>query len=87
MAKRPCKIPVETNGKNMSKPDLQKLAHDLRNPVHSALLNLEAAQMLAAKWQDPKGQRLARHLGIIAADLQKLKTLVAEAASQMKNQD
>ena len=69
----------------MSKLDLQKFAHDVKNPVHSALLNLEAAQMLAAKWQDPNGQRLDRHLNIIATELEKLKAIVAEAVKQLKN--
>ena len=73
----------------MPKPDLQKqldaLAHDLRNPVHTAQLNLEAAQTLAAKWQDANAQRLSKHLGFVAAELEKLKKLVAEAAQQFKN--
>jgi signal transduction histidine kinase len=73
----------------MPKPDLQKqldqLAHDLRNPVHTVKLNVEAAQMLAAKWQDANGQRLSKHLSIIAAELEKLKKLVTEAAQQFKN--
>ena len=73
----------------MSNPDLRqqlgKLAHDLHNPVHTAQLNLEAAAMLAAQWQDANGQRLQKHLGIIAAELEKLKNIVAKATEQMKD--
>jgi len=63
---------------------LDKLAHDLRNPVHTAQLNLEAAQAVAAKWPEAQAQRLHRHLEVVAAELQKLKTMVIEAAQQLK---
>ncbi len=73
----------------MPKSDLQKqldkLAHDLRNPVHTAQLNVEAAQMLAAKWQDANAERLRKHLGIVATELERLKNMVAEGAKQLKN--
>jgi signal transduction histidine kinase len=82
-------LPDTNSEGDMPKPDftklLDKLAHDLRNPVHSAQLNLQAAQMLAAKWQDANGQRLGKHLSIIAAELENLKKMVAEAAQQLKD--
>ncbi len=71
----------------MPKTDLQKqlgqLAHDLNNPVHSAQLNLHAAQMLAARWQDPNARRLSKHLNLIASELEKLKKMVAEAVKKL----
>ncbi|MGH7491728.1 MAG: hypothetical protein ACREOO_04980 [bacterium] len=63
---------------------LDKLAHDLPNPVHAAQLNLQAAQMLAAKWPDANGQRLSKHLSLISTELEHLKRMVAEAVEQLK---
>ena len=63
---------------------LDKLAHDLRNPMHAAHLNLQAAQMLAGSWPDAKGQRLSKHLSMIEAELENLKRMVAEAVEQWK---
>ncbi|KAA0224945.1 hypothetical protein EDS67_22265 [candidate division KSB1 bacterium] len=62
---------------------LAKLAHDLRNPVNTAQLNLEAAEMLAAKSKDANAQRLAKHLRIAASEMQKLKELVIKATEQL----
>jgi signal transduction histidine kinase len=63
---------------------LVKLAHDLRNPVNTAQLNLEAAEMIAAKLTEAKAQRLATHLRIVAGELQKLKECVVKAAEQLQ---
>lgn len=61
----------------MTDADLKKFAHDVRGPVHSAKLNLEAAQMLAGRISGKDGERLARHLQIIQAELDKLETVVS----------
>lgn len=56
---------------------LSKLAHDIRGPVHSAQLNLEAAQMLAARLSGKDGNRLSTHLQIVQTELARLQRLVA----------
>ena len=68
----------------MAKTDLSALRHDLRGRVHTAILNLEAAQTLAAKWEGANAQRLYKHLDIIADELKKMEKLVAEVIKQMK---
>lgn len=61
----------------MSDSELKKFAHDIRGPVHTAKLNLEAAQMLASRVSGKDGERLAKHLQIIQTELGKLQDVVA----------
>lgn len=62
---------------------LDKLAHDLRGPVHTAKLNLEAAQILAEKNGGPQQERLRKHLALIAGELEKLQNRVEDFAAQL----
>jgi hypothetical protein len=63
---------------------LDKLAHDLRGPVHTAKLNLEAAQMLAQKNSGAQPDRLLKHLSLVAGELKKLQDRVDDFAAQLK---
>ncbi len=63
---------------------LDKLAHDLRGPIHNAKLNLEAAQMLAQKSDGPHQERLLKHLALIAGELEKLQDRVEDVAAKLK---
>lgn len=65
------------------KKHLDKLAHDLRGPVHTAKLNLEAAQILAEKSGGPPQERLRKHLALIAGELEKLQNRVEDFAAQL----
>jgi len=65
------------------KKSLDKLAHDLRGPIHTAKLNLEAAQMLAAKNGGPQQDRLLKHLSLIAAEVEKLQDRVEDFTAQL----
>lgn len=60
----------------MTDSDLRKFAHDIRGPVHSAKLNLEAARTLAARVSGKDAERLTRHLHIIQTELDKLEEVV-----------
>lgn len=61
----------------MTDSDLRKFAHDIRGPVHSAKLNLEMAETLAARGADADPKRLRKHLQIIKEELDKLEKNVA----------
>jgi len=63
---------------------LDKLAHDLRGPMHTAKLNLEAAQMLAQKNGGPQQDRLLKHLSLVAGELEKLQDRVEDFTAQLK---
>jgi signal transduction histidine kinase len=65
------------------KKRLGKFAHDLRGPIHTAKLNLEAAQMLAQKTGDPIQERLSKHLAIINSELEKLQDQVKSFISKL----
>ncbi|MDZ7269669.1 MAG: hypothetical protein ONB48_20485 [candidate division KSB1 bacterium] len=62
---------------------LSKLAHDLRNRVNTAQLNLEAAGLLAGKLTGPQAERLQQHLRIVADELSKLQAAVVQATEQL----
>ncbi len=64
---------------------LDKLAHDVRGPIHNAKLNLEAAQMLAQKDGGPLQERLLKHLSLIASELEKLQNQVTDFAAKLKS--
>jgi signal transduction histidine kinase len=66
------------------KKHLDKLAHDLRGPIHTAKLNLEAAQMLAQKIGGPSPERLLKHLSLVASELEKLQDQVKKFVDQIK---
>jgi signal transduction histidine kinase len=66
------------------KKSLDKLAHDLRGPIHTAKLNLEAAQMLAQKTGGPHQERLSKHLSLIADELEKLLDQVEDFNAKLK---
>jgi signal transduction histidine kinase len=61
-----------------------KLAHDLRGPMHTAKLNLEAAEILAQKNGGPQQERLLKHLALIAGELEKLQDRVEDFAAQLQ---
>jgi len=61
----------------MTDSELRKFAHDIRGPVHSAKLNLEAARMLAGRVGGKDGERLRKHLQFIQAELDKLEAVVS----------
>jgi signal transduction histidine kinase len=63
---------------------LDKLAHDLRGPIHTARLNLEAAQMLAQKNTGPQQERLLKHLALVANELDKAQNQVVTFTAQLK---
>jgi len=65
------------------KKRLDKLAHDLRGPMHTAKLNLEAAEILAQKTGGPQQERLLKHLTLIASELEKLQDRVEDFAAQL----
>jgi len=62
---------------------LDKLAHDLRGPMHTAKLNLEAAEILAQKNGGPQQERLLKHLALIAGELEKLQDRVEDFVTQL----
>jgi len=62
---------------------LRKLAHDIRGPVHSAKLNLEAARSLAARLGGKEGERLLKHLEIIQTELDKLQHTVTASGREL----
>ncbi|GEM_PF-2314868 len=66
------------------KKRLDKLAHDLRGPVHTAKLNLEAAEILAQKNGGPQQERLLKHLTLIVSELEKLQDRVEDFAAQLQ---
>jgi hypothetical protein len=66
------------------KKSLDKLAHDLRGPTHTAKLNLEAAQILAQKNGGPQQERLLKHLALIGSELKKLQDRVADFVAELK---
>ncbi|MDZ7344961.1 MAG: hypothetical protein ONA90_10665 [candidate division KSB1 bacterium] len=68
----------------MNKQLLDKFAHDLRGPIHTAKLNLEAAQMLAQKIDGPNRERLNKHLTLVEAELEKLQEQVKRFVSKMR---
>ncbi|MDZ7290033.1 MAG: hypothetical protein ONB44_13695 [candidate division KSB1 bacterium] len=72
----------------MNTPDLKKLldklAHDLRGPIHTAKLNLEAAQMLAKKSAGPQQERLLKHLSLVTDELEKLENQVKDFITKLK---
>ena len=61
-----------------------KLAHDLRGPMHTAKLNLEAAEIFAQKNGGPQQERLLKHLALIAGELEKLQDRVEDFAAQLQ---
>jgi hypothetical protein len=61
-----------------------KLAHDLRGPIHSAKLNLEAAQALAKKSGGSQTDRLLKHLELIANEMEKLQNQIKDFTAQLK---
>jgi hypothetical protein len=61
----------------MTDSDLRKFAHDIRGPIHSSKLNLDAARMLASRVSGKDAERLAKHLQIIQSELNKLEEVVA----------
>jgi hypothetical protein len=63
---------------------LDRLAHDLRGPIHTAKLNLEAAQMLAQRTGGPQQERLLKHLVLIANELEKVQNQVVAFTAQLK---
>ncbi|MDZ7363750.1 MAG: hypothetical protein ONB46_23990 [candidate division KSB1 bacterium] len=63
---------------------LEKLAHDLRGPIHTARLNLEAAQMLAQKNAGPQQERLLKHLALVANELDKVQNQVVDFTANLK---
>lgn len=63
---------------------LDKFAHDIRGPIHTAKLNLEAAQTLAQKNGGPQQDRLLKHLALIANELEKLQNQVKNFTAQLK---
>ncbi len=63
---------------------IDKLAHDIRGPIHNARLNLEAAQMLAKKDGGPQQERLLKHLALIAGELEKLQDQVKDFTAKLK---
>lgn len=63
---------------------LDKLAHDLRGPIHTAKLNLEAVQVLAQKSGGPNQDRLLKHLALVTTELQKLQDRVEDFTVQLK---
>jgi signal transduction histidine kinase len=63
---------------------VDKLAHDLRGPIHAAKLNLEAAQMLAQKNGGSQQDRLLKHLALIASELENLQNQVQDFTAQLK---
>lgn len=67
----------------MNSTDLRKFAHDIRGPVHSAKLNLEAARMLAARAGGKEAERLTKHLQIIQSELDKLDDVVAAFSKKL----
>lgn len=66
------------------KETLSKLAHDIRGPIHTAKLNLDAAQMLAARVRGKNGERLATHLQIVQSELAKLSKLVVDFSAKLR---
>ena len=66
------------------KKRLDKLAHDLRGPMHTAKLNLEAAEILAQKNGGPQQERLLKHLALIASELEKLQDRVEDFTAQLQ---
>ncbi len=60
-----------------------KLAHDLRNRVNTAQLNLEAAELIAGRLPGTEAERLLRHLRIVAGELSKLQAAVVQATEKL----
>jgi len=69
----------------MTDSDLRKFAHDIRGPVHSAKLNLEAARTLAARAAGNDSQRLEKHLQFIQDELDKLEKTVAAFSKKLSS--
>lgn len=73
----------------MATPDLKKaldkLAHDLRGPIHTAKLNLEVAEILAKKNGGPQQERLLKHLALIAGEFEKLQDRVEAFTAQFNH--
>jgi len=67
----------------MTDSDLRKFAHDIRGPVHSARLNLDAARTLAKRASGKDSERLGRHLLIIQDELDKLEKTVAAFSKKL----
>ncbi len=63
---------------------LDKFSHDVRGPIHTAKLNLEAAQTLAQKNGGPQQERLLKHLALITNELEKLQKQVKDFTAKLK---
>lgn len=57
-------------------PKDHKLAHDARNVMNNANLNLEVAQRLATRITDARADDLRQHLAAVATELKKLKQMI-----------
>lgn len=68
---------------NDARKVLAKLAHDLRNRVNTAQLNLEAAELIAGRLTGTEADRLLRHLRIVAGELSKLQAAVVQATEKL----
>lgn len=67
----------------MTESELKKFAHDIRGPVHTAKLNLEAASMLASRLGGKDSERLGMHLQIIRTELNRLEEVVANFSKKL----